>query len=48
MFRYCFFFVMYYTIKSVCAIAVTLPENQKTRSNMSEKSITPVFVTFFE
>ena len=31
---------MYYTMKSVCAIAVTLPKNQKTSSNMSEKNIT--------
>ena len=27
-------------MKSVCAIAVTLPKNQKTSSNMSEKNIT--------
>ncbi len=25
------FYVMYYTIKSVCAIAVTLPKNQKNK-----------------
>ena len=32
--------VMYYTMKSVCVIAVILPKNQKTSSNMSEKNIT--------
>lgn len=33
-------YVMYYTMKSVCVIAVILPKNQKTSSNMSEKNIT--------
>ena len=33
-------YVMYYTMKSVCVIAVILPKNQKTSSYMSEKNIT--------
>ena len=33
-------YVMYYTMKSVCVIAVILPKNQKTSSNRSEKNIT--------
>ncbi len=33
-------YVMYYTMKSVCVIAVILPKNQKTSNNMSEKNIT--------
>ena len=33
-------YVMYYTMKSVCVIAVILLKNQKTSSNMSEKNIT--------